>query len=80
MSTNFKIYKTNIRTLRPNDPNFILDDGIILSPRAGFEITQQCPKEYKMILQECMRYGWITPVANVYDHELTWDSLRKNHE
>lgn len=73
----YRVHKTSIRTLRPNDPNFILDDGIILSPRAGFEVSQQCPKEYKMILQECIRYGWIMPVANVYDHELTFDILKE---
>lgn len=74
---NYRLHKTSIRTLQPNDPNFILDDGIILSPRAGFEISQHCPMEYKLILQKCISHGWIKPVANVYDHELTFNILKQ---
>lgn len=73
-----KIHKTSLRTLRPNNPDFILNDGILLSPRAGFEINQQCPREYKIILQECISYGWIIPIATVYDWELTYSRLKND--
>lgn len=73
-----KIYETSLRTLRPNDPDFILKDGLMLSPRAGFEISQRCPTEYIKILQECIRYGWIMPIATVYDWELTYSRLKND--
>lgn len=75
---NVNIHKTSLTTLRPNDPDFILNDGIKVSPRAGFEISQRCPTEYKMILQDCIRYGWITPIATVYNWELTYSRLKND--
>lgn len=72
-----KIRQSKLRTLKPNEPGFLLTDGLILAPRAGFEISNRCPKEYKMILQECLQYGWIKPIATVYDHEIFWNTLRE---
>ena len=69
--------QTNIRTLKPGDPLWLLDDGMVLSPRAGFEISQRCPENYKDIILECIRYGWLKPVASMYDHEITFDILKK---
>jgi hypothetical protein len=45
------------------------------APRAGFEISQGCPKEYKMILNECILHGWIKPVAHVTERELIFMGL-----
>lgn len=73
-----KVNDTSLRTLRPNDPDFILKDGLMLSPRAGFEISQRCPTEYIKILQECIRHGWIMPIATVYDWELTYSRLKND--
>ena len=68
--------KSNILTIRQDDPRFLLTDGITMSPRAGFEINQLCPKEYKMIISECINNGWLKPVAYVYGKQLTMDSMR----
>ena len=73
--TKFDSYETKFRTLKPNDPNFILEDKFMIAPRAGFEINNRCPTAYKRILQECISAGWIIPVATVYDHELTYQRL-----
>jgi hypothetical protein len=45
------------------------------APRAGFEINQSCPKEYKIIINECIRNGWLKPVANVTERELIFMGL-----
>jgi hypothetical protein len=45
------------------------------APRAGFEINQSCPTEYKMIINECIRNGWLKPVANVTERELLFMGL-----
>jgi len=66
----------NIRTIQQGDPKFMITDGIIMTPRAGFEINQQCPREYKMIISECINNGWLKPVAHVYGKELTMDAMR----
>ena len=67
---------TNIRTIRQGDAKFTLTDGFVTCPRAGFEINDKCPREYKLIIAECIDNGWIKPVAHVYGKELTMDALR----
>ena len=67
---------TNIRTVRQCDPKFTLIDGFVTCPRAGFEISQSCPAEYKSIFITAVNAGWIKPVAHVYGKELTMDAMR----
>lgn len=77
--TNIKIRQTSLRTLKQSDQGFMLKDGVVNAPRAGFEIDQMCPKTYKAVIVECINNGWIKPVATVYDHELTFDTLKDCH-
>ena len=65
-----------IKTFRPGDPEFTIIDGFMTSPRAGFEISKNCPAEYKSIFVTAINAGWIKPVAHVYGKELTMDALR----
>jgi hypothetical protein len=69
-------HKSKIKTLKPGDPAFMLNDGIVVCPRAGFEISHSCPQEYVSILKQAMQAGWIKPVAHLYGKELTMDLLR----
>jgi hypothetical protein len=73
---NITSHQSNIRTIRQGDPKFTLKDGFVISPRAGFEINQLCPREYKLIISECINNGWLKPVAHVYGKELTMDAMR----
>ena len=66
----------NIQTIRQGDPKFMLQDGLMICPRAGFEISQSCPAEYKSIFITAINAGWIKPVAHVYGKELTMDAMR----
>jgi hypothetical protein len=68
-------YKSQIRTLKQSDPKFVIYDGLMQAPRAGFEISQGCPKEYTMIIDECIRKGWLKPVAHVAERELIFMGL-----
>lgn len=72
----FTIQKCNIKTIRPGDSRWLLNDGFVMAPRAGLEISIQCPMEYFAILQTAIDNSWITPVAHVYGKELTMDALR----
>jgi hypothetical protein len=68
-------HKSRIKTLRAGDTQFNLFDGLTMCPRAGFEISSGCPKEYRMVLQECIQNGWIKPVAHMYSTEYVRDLL-----
>ena len=69
-------HQSKIKTIRQGDPKFTLTDGVVTCPRAGFEISQSCPAEYKSIFVTAINAGWIKPVAHVYGKELTMDALR----
>ena len=73
---NIVISRSKINTIKQGDPKFMLTDGMVVCPRAGFEINQGCPKEYKLIIAECINNGWLKPVAHIYGKELTMDALR----
>ena len=68
--------QSNIKTVKLGDPGWLLKDGMVLSPRAGFEINPKCPQEYRMIIRECIDNGWLMPVAYVFDHEMIFDTLK----
>ena len=68
--------KSKINTIKKGDPKFMLTDGMVVCPRAGFEINQHCPKEYRQIISECINNGWLQPIAHVYGKEITMDALR----
>jgi len=74
---NITTSKSSLRTIRQGDDKWLLRDGFTTAPRAGFEIDQKCPREYKLILQTCIKHGWLKPIANVKDHELFWEELQK---
>lgn len=71
----YTLHKSQIRTLKQSDPKFVIHDGFMQAPRAGFEINQQCPREYKLIIAECINNGWLKPVANVTERELLFMGL-----
>jgi hypothetical protein len=76
------MFKTNTsrphKTLRAKDADFIFSpDGLTLVPRASFEVNNQCPREYKLIIAECINNGWLKPVAHMRDVEYTMELLRK---
>jgi hypothetical protein len=66
------------KTLRPSDADFTFSpDGLRLVPRAAFEVNNRCPREYKLIIAECIDNGWLNPVAHMRDTEYTMELLRK---
>lgn len=73
---NITARQSKIKTLRQGDPRFMMQDTFVMVPRAGFEINEHCPKEYRSIISECIRNGWLKPIAHVYSKELTMDALR----
>jgi hypothetical protein len=72
---NIKVHKTQLRTIKPNDPRFLINDGMVTAPRAEFKINKKCPAEYQKILLECWGNGWIIPVAYMTERELLFMGL-----
>lgn len=73
----YTIHQSQIRTLKPGDPNFVITDGLVQTNRAGIEISQRCPSKYASLIAECLNHGWIKPVAHVTERELIFMGLTK---
>jgi len=71
-------HKSRIRCIRKGDPNFMIPDGIMLAPRAGFELNIEMPKEYRMIINECLSKGWLKPIAYMTEKEYMVSGLLKS--
>ena len=80
MTAKFSQQVSRIKTIRRGEADFMLQDGIVSCPRAGFEISKSCPKEYRQILMQAMSHGWIKPVAHMMDLELMWDRLSEHYD
>ena len=66
------------KTLRAKDADFSFSpDGLTLVPRASFEISKECPREYRLIIAECIGNGWLLPIAHMRDTEYTMELLQK---
>jgi hypothetical protein len=73
----YTIHQSQIRTIRQEDPNFTIQDGVTIASRAGFEISNTCPRQYKLIIAECINKGWLQPIANLTERELIFMGLTK---
>ena len=69
--------KFKIKQITPGENMWFIRDGLTITPRAGFEINKQCPKEYRAIINECLLNGWVKPVAYMRDDEYAWESLKE---
>ena len=79
MSMYITARQSQVRTIKPNDPRFIINDGLQVSPRAGFLISPGCPVEYKLVIQDCINRGWLQPVAHVTERELVFMGLNRDN-
>lgn len=66
------------KTYRKDDAGFHFSpDNIVIVPRAGLIIDDNCPREYKMIIATCINNGWLKPVAFQPTHEHFMEELSK---
>ncbi len=73
----FNVHQSSIRPIRKGDKGFMLSDGLVASPRAGFEFNNDIPNQYKTMILQCIECGWLKPVAYVKDAELFWEEFSK---
>jgi hypothetical protein len=50
-------------------------DGISLVPRAGLQISQRCPENYRSLILQCINNGWLKAVAHQPIHEAFMEEL-----
>jgi hypothetical protein len=71
----FEIHNSRIRTIKQDDPRFHIVDRFITTPRAGFEVSNHCPAQYKQVIAECLNNGWLKPVAYMHEREVLISGL-----
>jgi len=71
----YKTHNSQIRTIKQGDARFRIIDKFTTCDRAGFEISQRCPENYRSLIQECIGHGWIKPVAYMTERELIFMGL-----
>jgi hypothetical protein len=64
-----------IKTIRKDDPDFHIHNGFLMAPRAGFEISNDCPRQYKLMIIEAIKNGWLQPIAYMKESEYVWEQL-----
>ena len=70
--------KLKYKTYTNTDPEFHFSpNDITLVGRAGLEINEKCPTEYKQMLMTALDLGWIKLVANQPVHEHFMEELTK---
>ena len=71
----YVLSEKTIKSIRKDDPDFHIDNGIVMAPRAGFEISNDCPRQYKLMIMEAIKNGWLQPVAYMKESEYVWEQL-----
>ncbi len=71
----YKTHNSQIRTIKQGDARFRIVDKFTTCDRAGFEISQRCPENYRSLIQECISHGWLKPVAYMTERELIFMGL-----
>jgi hypothetical protein len=72
--------KTKVRKIKSTDPNFNITTDWIIYPRAAIHISQRCPDNYKNLIEECVKHGWIQPVAYMSEREMLFVGLSGNNQ
>jgi hypothetical protein len=72
---NYTVHNNQIRILRQDDPRFLIKDKFVVSPRAGFEFSQDCPRTHKLMIMEAIKNEWLMPIANITERELIFMGL-----
>jgi hypothetical protein len=78
MSPTYSVSKITFKTYHSGMSDFHFSpDGISLVPRAGFQIDQSCPREYRMIISQCINNGWLKAVSHQPIQEVFLEELIK---
>ncbi len=65
-----------VKSIRQGDDGFMLNDGLVMYPRAMIHVLPECPANIRDYIQWAISEGYLKTVAYVYGKELTWEKLR----
>lgn len=71
----FVVAKSDVRTIRQDDSDFNIYDGIIRYPRAMLHVTPDCPQNIRHQIEWAVANGYVKLVSHVKGKELTWEKL-----
>ena len=74
---NITAAKREIKAIRQGEDNFMLDDGLVMYPRAMIHILPDCPPEVRTTINWAVKNGYLKTVAYVQGKELSWQELTK---
>lgn len=72
---NFTTPEKTFKKLKRGEPDFMLNDGIQIVPRAAIEFSELCPTSLILQVQDAISKGWIRPVAYMKENEYVWEKL-----
>jgi hypothetical protein len=73
----YTAHKSNVRTIKQNDPDFYIHDGLQTVGRAVLTIHAECPESHAIYIHQALSRGYISLTSNVKDNELVWETLSK---
>lgn len=76
MSIIYNESKSMVHSIKPGDRNYMIQDGLMECPRAGIEITDECPPAWKEAIVKAYNNGYLKAFANVTERELLFMGLK----
>ena len=73
----FTEHKSQIHSIRQNDPEFKIVDGLTVYPRAMVHILPQCPMEVRDHINFALAKGYLQLVAHITERERIFMGLTK---
>lgn len=77
MTFNATCEEIKTHTIKRGDPNFMIQGKFTMTPRASLTITDKCPVQHSLIIQQCFEKGWIQLTANITERERIFMGLSK---
>lgn len=72
---NITVNESKVHSIKMGDRNYMIEDGIMQCPRAGIEISDDCPTSWKEVIVKAYNAGYLKPFANVTERELLFMGL-----
>ncbi len=67
--------KKKVHKINPSSEYFNIITEFIIYPRAAIHVSQSCPDNYRNLIEECVKHGWIQPVAYMSEREMLFAGL-----
>jgi hypothetical protein len=68
--------QSSFKEINNDDPEFIMTDGLLVTPRANIEVTADCPKMWATIIMMAYEKGYLKVTAHVPHEEYFMQNLQ----